>query len=40
MVSGLTTQPDLVVLTSSVGVLLSEDPYCGDGTDDGLVSSL
>ena len=40
MIGGLTTRPDLVVLTSSVGVLLSGDPYCGDGKDDGSVSSL
>ena len=40
MIAGLTTRPDLVVLTSSVGVLLSGDPYRGDSRDDGVVSSL
>mgnify|MGYP000500715003 CR=1 FL=1 len=39
LIDGLTTRPDLVVLTTTVGVLLSGDPYCGDGKDDGAVSS-
>ena len=39
VIDGLTTRPDLVVLTSSVGVLLW-DPYCDNGKDDGVVSFL
>ena len=38
-IGGLTTRPDPVVLTSSVGVLLSGDPSYGDGKDGGVVSS-
>ena len=40
LIGGLTARLDLVVLTSSVGILLSGDPYCSDGKDDGVVSSL
>ena len=40
VIGGLTTRPDLVVLKSSVGVLLSGDPYCGNDKDDGVVSFL
>ena len=39
LIGGLTSRPDPVVLTSSVGVLLSEDPSCGGGKDGGVVSS-
>ena len=39
LIGGLTTRPDLVVSTESVGVLLSGDPSCCDGKDDGVVSS-
>ena len=40
LIGGLTTRPDLVVLTSSVGVLLSGDPHCCDGKDDGVISTV
>ena len=39
LIGGLTIRPYPVVLTSSVGVLLSRDPSCGDGKDGGVVSS-
>ena len=39
LIVGLTTRSELVVLTTSVNVLLSRDPYCGDGKDDGAVFS-
>ena len=39
LIGSLTTRPDLVVFTASVGVLLTEDPSCCDDKDDGVVSS-
>ena len=39
LIGGLTTHPDLVVFTASVGVLLTGGPSCCEGKDDGVVSS-